>query len=416
MTIHLRIQNPTRFSVRVQYGALFWAMAVNSAAHGFLMIVIPVLGRRLGFADMQTGVLVGVSALFMAIFGPYWGNVIDSCGWKRVLVVALTLSATFPMALVSALWMTKTHSLGGWPVFLWVFVARVFQAGISAGFNPATQAWFADRTDAKQRAGGLAFMGIAFGIGAIIGGALAWQMDVIPGLCGFALALLISAVIVGLCIQDGKITAAAPLPQKISKDLLLGFIPAIGLLRRLWPYLCTTVCGLTVYSLLMQLTSLRLVDQYGLSLQQAMQESGKIIMLTMVVMIGTQSFLLKSQRMPPLRIVQCGAFCGVVAMATATLAPSLMVFMSGTVAMGFAFGLMLTGNLALMSIAVDSNEQARAAGVNAVAQGSAMAMGPMLGTLLYAIAPWCPYAVGALLLVGICILYWGRRYKLMFTN
>ena len=57
--------------------ALFAGLLGNAAGHAFLFVVLPPLGRRMGFADLQTGVLLSLGALASRGHGAVrrWGAV-----------------------------------------------------------------------------------------------------------------------------------------------------------------------------------------------------------------------------------------------------------------------------------------------------------------------------------------------------
>ncbi|NDH61803.1 MAG: MFS transporter, partial [Alphaproteobacteria bacterium] len=67
--------------------ALFAGLLGNAAGHAFLFVVLPPLGRRMGFADLQTGVLLSLGALALIVAAPAWGVVAEKRGRRHVLLI-----------------------------------------------------------------------------------------------------------------------------------------------------------------------------------------------------------------------------------------------------------------------------------------------------------------------------------------
>jgi len=75
---------------------MLFALMANAAAQAFTLVVLPPLGRSLGFTDIQTGALLGLSALVLLIAAPIGGTLSESFGRKPVLLVALAAAAAGP--------------------------------------------------------------------------------------------------------------------------------------------------------------------------------------------------------------------------------------------------------------------------------------------------------------------------------
>ena len=150
---------------------------------------------------------------------------------------------------------------------------------------PAAQAFVADTTSPEKRAGGMGMMGAAFGFGTIFGGALAWRLGGTDAVAAF---MVVSAV---------GLAALASLWWKVPETRVRAVMtkkPTRLPLMRLWPCLAMTMLGLTVYSLLQQVTALRMQDAFGVSPQDSIARAGMTMMLTMAAMIATQGLLVRS--------------------------------------------------------------------------------------------------------------------------
>ncbi|NUB25504.1 MFS transporter [Azospirillum brasilense] len=386
--------------------ALLGGLLANGAGHSFLLIVLPPLGRGLGFGDMWTGLLLSLSALLLVVAGPAWGHVCDRWGRRRVLVAGLGAAALFPMAMASILAGHADGALSGEAAFALLLAARLVQSALSAGIMPAAQAVLADLTSADRRAGGMGMMGAAFGMGAILGGGFAWRMggsDPVTAL--LIIAALIAAGTLAVWLRVEELERGAARADGLAAAPT-GAWPRLADIR---PFLAITLCGLTAYSLLQQVTALRLQDSFGLPPVDSVQRGGAILALTMAVMVATQGLAVRWLDWSPIRLLRTGAAIAALAMATAALAPSLALLMAAMAGLGGGLGLLLPGNLAMLSLRTATDAQARTAGLNGIGQGLGMAAGPLLGAALHQLSPAAPYWAAAAILCAVCALAFARR-------
>ena len=160
----------------------------------FLIVVVDVLGltimfpllpfyaEHFGAGPAVVGLLVSTYALCQLVAGPVLGQISDQVGRKPVLTASQI--GTFAGFLV----------LAYAPNLLVVFLARVID-GLTAGNLSIAQAYIADVTAPKDRARAFAVIGIAFGIGFLIGPGASGYLTKhygfhVPILCAAALSLL----------------------------------------------------------------------------------------------------------------------------------------------------------------------------------------------------------------------------------
>lgn len=388
-------------STRPAVAALLAALTANGAGHAFLLITLPPLGRARGFGDVETGLLLGLSALLMVVAGPVWGHVADRIGRRPVLVAGLAAAALFPALLAWTLDALDGGRLDAGRAYGLLLAARLVQAAISAGIMPAAQGFLADVTARDRRAGGMGMMGAAFGLGSILGGMTAWRL----GGASPAVALLVlsAAIAAGTLLVALVLRATA---RPVSTATTATPRPPLG---RLLPFLAITFAGLAAYAQLQQVTALRLQDQFGLAPAASIERGGALLALTTLAMVATQGLVIGRLGWAPARLVRRGAVLALLAMAMAAAAPAILWLQIAMVLLGAGFGLLLPGNLAGLSLATPAGAQARAAGINGMAQGLAMAAGPMLGAMLHQLSPTAPWWAGAVLLAVIAGIACRRR-------
>ena len=134
------------------------------------------------------GALGSLYAILQFFFAPIWGRLSDKIGRRPVLM--FTLAGT---CLGYGLWIFAGS--------FWVLVLSRILGGVASGNLSVATASIADVTSRESRSKGMAFVGVAFGLGFIIGPALGgfasqWSWgngeNLVFGLNPFSLAALIS--------------------------------------------------------------------------------------------------------------------------------------------------------------------------------------------------------------------------------
>lgn len=124
-----------------------------------LTIILPLLpfyAEKLGASATVVGMLISSYALCQLIAGPILGRMSDHMGRKPLLIVSQcgTLVGFLILAFSGSLWM--------------VFLSRIID-GLTAGNLSLAQAYIADVTTPENRAKSFGVIGVAFGIGFLIG-------------------------------------------------------------------------------------------------------------------------------------------------------------------------------------------------------------------------------------------------------
>jgi MFS family permease len=138
---------------------IFIIVLVDVFGLTLILPLLPFYAERLGATPFQAGLLTSVYAVCQLISGPLLGRLSDKTGRKPLLLVSQvgTLIGFLVLARAEALWV--------------VFVSRVID-GATAGNLSLAQAYIADVTEPKDRAKSFALIGIAFGLGFLVGPAV----------------------------------------------------------------------------------------------------------------------------------------------------------------------------------------------------------------------------------------------------
>ena len=141
---------------------IFLIVLVDILGMTIILPLLPFYAERMGASATVVGLLVASYAACQLVAGPILGHISDRAGRKPVLLVSQlgTLIGFLILARAEVLWL--------------VFLSRIID-GLTAGNLSLAQAYIADVTRPSERSKSFAVIGIAFGIGFLVG----------PGISGF---------------------------------------------------------------------------------------------------------------------------------------------------------------------------------------------------------------------------------------
>lgn len=143
---------------------VFITVLLDMIGFGIIMPVLPSLimditGESLSNAAAYSGFLLTAYAALQFVFAPVLGALSDRFGRRPVLLVSLAAYAV-------------NYLIAGFATtLLWLFIGRVM-TGITGATHATANALVADITPPEERAQNFGLLGMAFGIGFIIGPAL----------------------------------------------------------------------------------------------------------------------------------------------------------------------------------------------------------------------------------------------------
>jgi MFS transporter, DHA1 family, tetracycline resistance protein len=143
---------------------IFLVVLVDVLGLTIMFPLLPFYAQHYGAKPFTVGLLVSSYALCQLISGPILGRLSDRFGRRPVLLLsqAGTFLGFLLLANSNALWM--------------IFLSRIID-GATAGNLTVAQAYIADVTEAKDRAKSFAVIGIAFGIGFLVGPAVGGELS-----------------------------------------------------------------------------------------------------------------------------------------------------------------------------------------------------------------------------------------------
>ncbi|PWU22144.1 MAG: MFS transporter, partial [Bdellovibrio sp.] len=138
---------------------IFLTVFLYLVGFGVIIPLLPILSREMGATAFQVGLLMSIYSLMQFFFAPFWGRLSDRHGRRPILLFCLLGEAA------SYLVFAFSRS-----VEMLIF-ARGMAGFFGASLSTATAA-ISDLTPPKERSKGMALIGMAFGLGFIVGPAL----------------------------------------------------------------------------------------------------------------------------------------------------------------------------------------------------------------------------------------------------
>lgn len=405
---------------------LFLTMLVIAGGNTALQSVLPAVGRALRIPDALIALTFSFSALVWTLAAPAWARRSDGQGRRRMVLIGLggfTVSTALCGVALSA-------GLAGWITPVWAFagfvLARMLYGYFGCAAPPAAQAMVAGRTLPADRTAALTLLASAFGLGTILGPALA-PFFVLPGvgLAGpaYAFALIgIAACIAiarGLRDDDGRGRSGGAAASEPSIGGAPGQPAGIAAINRqtpaavrLWDvrirgWMVAGIVAGHAQAMAGQVMAFLVIDRLGLPPIAAQPIIGLVLMAGAGAALLAQWGVIPRAGLAPRQLVTWGA--GIAALGCVGIAASGTIH-GITVAFAIAslgFGFLRPGFTAGASLAVGSREQGAVAGRVTAVNGAVFVVGPSLGIGLYTLWQPLPYlvaAAGLLAMLGYAIV------------
>lgn len=407
---------------RARLALLFMASLVLAAGNTAQQSVMPAIGTALGMDDVWIAIAYTWSAILWMACAPFWARRSDRRGRKAMMAVGLWgFIASFAFGGL-AIWLGLNGMLPALWALLAFAMARAFYGALGSAAPPAFQAYVASRTAPGDRTRVMSLMASSFGLGTVIGPALA-PLLVVPGMgltSSFVIYTALGCLMLGLLhwrLPDdspayaarGRITGepgSSGGDEPLAEDSQDSHEPAPARLRwgdpRLRPWVLAGLLALQAQAMVTGLAGFLVLDRLGL---RADPESGAGP-IGLVMMCGALATLLAQWGLIPMLRPGPRLSC-LWGMAIAAVGAALLAFAQGLhpIALGFSVfslgvGLFRPGYTAGASLAVSRAEQGEAAGIVASVNGSAFILAPALGVWLYNHHALTGFAV----IVGFCLL------------
>jgi DHA1 family tetracycline resistance protein-like MFS transporter len=371
-------RNPSRL-------VIFLSVFIDLIGFGIVLPLLPGYAEEFGAKSFVIGAIIASFSLMQFLFAPAWGRWSDHIGRRPVILIG-NLGAAGSYVLFA-----YASGLHGSTALWWILVSRVF-AGISGANISVASAYIADISPPEKRSAGMALIGIAFGVGFIVGPAVgAFTADLFgksgPGwvAAGFCAAnFILGWFILGESRQPGTRTVVArPKLTQWSHTLRQ---PKLGLLIGIF-FLATFcfTCFESTFPLLLQPQS---AQGFGL---KSRDEVGYLFAYAGIITVLVQGMihrLVKTFGEPRLIFGSLVTFAiGLAALPFQTHLPGLLVALA---VLAIGSGLNRPPVFGMISLKSSSDEQGANLGVAQSFGSLARILGPIFATTLFFLRPARP--------------------------
>ena len=410
---------------------MFLVMLTIAAGNTALQSVLPALGRSLGVADSAVAAAFSVSALLWVIAAPFWANRSDRHGRRAMILlgiggfsVSLTLCGLFLMAGIN-------HWIGGTAAFACFIGGRLIYGTFGAAAPPAVQALVAGETTRDERTKALTLLASAFGLGTILGPAIAPYLilgsigGLEVGLAGPAFLFALFGVVVWITVRrmlpDDRIVAPHDTHGASSAYPSIGGAPTgasvaaateshaeqVGYTDpriRAW-----MIAGLVMghaQAMTGQAIGFLVIDRLNLAPALALEPTGIVLMMGAGAALLAQWGIIPRLNLTPRQLVLTGLVLAAVGTALTGIATSLYTIATAYALASLGFGFTRPGFTAGASLAVGANAQGSVAGKVTSINGASFVLGPSIGVGLYEVQHSLPYLIAG----GACVVMIAYAY------
>ena len=406
---------------------LFTVMLVTAAGNTAMQSVMPSIGTALQIDDVWISLAYSWSALLWVLCAPLWAERSDQRGRKAMMAVGLS-GFIVSMALCGlSLWL----GLNGMLSAMWALgafaAARSLYGGFGSAAPPAVQAYVASRTPRAERTQALSLIASSFGLGTVIGPALAPLM-VLPilGLTGpfIVFALIGAAALITLRLRlpddEPQFPARgraydAPYASGTTTDRHPDPDPGRPPSRLRWSdprlrsWVTVGLLGGHAQAMILGISGFLVLDRMGLR-DAPLEGTGPVGLVLMCGAIATllaQWGIIPRFDLGPRAATLTGIVIATLGIAMLGGASSLHSIALSYAIASLGFGLFRPGTTAGTSLAVSKEEQGQAGGVVASVAGASFIYAPALGVFLYNRSDWLGF--GLILTLCVCVFLIGWR-------
>lgn len=407
---------------------LFLVMLVSAAGNTAMQSALPAIASELDIADVWVSIAFSWSALLWVLMAPRWARLSDKRGRKALMSVGVIGFASSMGLCGLMLWLGLNGFIGPALTFLGFALFRSLYGGFGSAAPPAVQAYIAARTEREERAKALSLLASSFGLGTVIGPALAHFLIFPPfGLAGplVVFALFGVAVLIALKVRlpndtprfeaRGIVTSypsAASVNQPVAEEednaLPQEEVRLPWFEDRLRAWLIAGLLGGHAQAIMLGVVGFLIRDRLGLHElpREAVEATGSVMFVGAMATLLAQWGLIPILSISPRSSVLWGSVLALVGIAMTGASHDFYGITLGFALASLGFGLFRPGFTTGASLAVRRHEQGDVAGKIASINGAAYIVAPAIGVALFNL--WEP---ASFILMGTGLLFliiWGR--------
>ncbi len=398
---------------------LFSVMLVAAAGNTAMQSLLPAIGRVLAVPDIWVALAFSLSAILWVVAAPYWARRADQRGRRALMRLGLYGFIASNLICGLALAAGLGGHLGVVAVFVIFIFGRTLYGALGSASPPAVQAYIAARTEGTKRVNALAIIASSFGLGTIIGPALA-PAFIFPPL-GLSAPLIVFAVIGAIVLAWLALKLPDDTPRNPARGTIISY-PSIGggtdpmviddahsappaPLRwrdpRLVPWHLAGIIGGHGQAIILTVLGFLIIDRLALAPDHAQQWIAIVLIIGAFATLLAQWWMIPQLKLAPGRLIVWGSVIGAAGSAITGVSDSAYGITIGYALASLGFGLFRPGFTSGASLAVDLHEQNAVAGMVTSINGLAYVAAPVIGVALYTIGWPLPFLATAALLLAL---------------
>ena len=371
---------------------IFLTIFVNLIGFGIIIPLLPFYAETFGASPLAIGLLFAIFSMCQLVAAPALGDLSDRYGRRPVLVFSLagTVVSLVMMALAQSLTM--------------LFLARIVD-GLSGGNISTARAYVADVTEPKDRAHAYGVIGVAFGLGFVLGPALSGVLSrysYTAPIWAAAALTLVATVMAWLWLPETvhRTRAGAGNPFTFLVPLLRR--PRVGRMLVIdFVYWCAFAIFQTTFALFA-------ARRFGFDAPRTGYVLAGFGLLGAVVQGGLIRPLART--FGDKSLFMLGLIFGATGLAGAAVAPTVPIFLLALVPLALGIGFGHPTVASLVSKASSRDEQGRMQGAASAVESLGRTVGPVWGNAsLERFGETIPYVSAAVLLLLTLALTLGYR-------
>ncbi|WP_207791526.1 MFS transporter [Sandaracinobacteroides saxicola] len=420
---------------RQHFALLFVALLVTAAGNTALQTVLPAIGRQIGIPDLLVALVFSLSALLWTFSAPFWAEASDKRGRRRLMQVGVAGFGVSMLLCASIIVAGLNGIFAAVTTMILFTLARAIFGIFGSAASPASQAYVASRTSEGERTTALATLSSAFGLGTILGPAIAPLFIIAPlGLSGpmFGFALIAFAVLVALQLglPDDDPTHAIHLTRgyasgaSVAMPSVGGAAPGASITAageatrrgkrerlsvrdpRVKPFMIFGFTSGSLQAVAGQTLGFLVIDRIQVPPAQAPQFLAIIFMAGAGATLLAQWGLIRMLRLNPSQLMRYGTLLAALGTLWIAFAADFHALVIAYALASLGYGFARPGFTAGSSLAVGPEEQGGVAGAVTAVNGACFIAAPFVGIGLYELIPTLPYELGAAGLAALLIYAW----------
>ena len=358
---------------------IFLTILIDLVGFGIIIPLSPYLASDFGATGLEVGLLMTVYSLMQFFFSPIWGRWSDRIGRRPIILLSLMGAALAHTAFAFAESLTV------------LFIARAFAGIFGANISVAT-AYIADVTDKKNRSKNMGIIGVAFGLGFIIGPAIGGLLADISSDLGEGppFGMGFPALGAGLICFCNFIFAFFKLPESLKEELRVKDRLRESRLKEVFRFSLKPVLGVLLVAGFLQIAGMGQLEAtfallMKLEFDWDLKTTSYAFAYIGVMIAFTQGYLIR-KLMPKFGeriLLGVGLFVGALGMAGIGFSSSVPELAVAVTLLAIGNGLFQPALLGSLSLLSGLSEQGQVMGVYQSYSALGRIIGPALGGILF---------------------------------